>query len=1760
MLELTTLKIGADTKPLEALVATLKDVRQALSGLEQPLTSVENVTKRTRKGAKDTSASVEEVTEAVDKQGKKMSAVEKQLVKRAETLKVMRNQEIQAADGTIRLGDAFTRSQSSSLAMLKILGATTEELKQMAETFGEMNRIMGVDPFDKSTGNLRAMKKEVEELNYVNKMMQQGINLSQKELQGLSRDIIRVTEAMKAEGTTAAELAKAVQRVTNETVALSKAKAIEEQQVKGMEAARKAEAKMALDAETLKAQAIQQTNAAMKRQEELLARSNAKLGYMQQGFSMGSSSQAATMKMAGVSDDEINTFLSRMKMMEDASRAARKAEADRVREAKKNSVGHVDANRKAASAVEWLRLTEERLKTQLEETDNAMRKQYTDTLVKLRENLKLAGLSAGEAEAKFKKLEGMIRGVASKENTRNLDNLARAVSVQMGDVGISLASGMNPLLVMIQQGDQIRGAIQQAGVSGKELQNTMMVAAKQIASSFVLTGQAIGGFFTGAIISAGKATTDMLANVLGLTKMLAAWEASAEISAAAGNKLNMALFNLARAFLGVTAVGAATAMISFAVGAFQAMRENDKLARSLALTNGALTLTHSEAFTAAAAFESAGGSAGKFLQVVALMGKTGELTASQMDMVAKSAIDLQKFGGVALEDTVKRFADLQKDPVDALIKLQKETGMVSTALIYQVQALANAGREYEAGKMAVEEYSRVTKEQTEQIRDNYTWLGRSMIELGQTISDFWDKYVIGLFRKTAEADPIAKLEQDIQLQKDAIISMMNLGNDPAREAGILAAMEDKLNVLKRETAERKKLQDERYAAERLSREALSLEERSLSQKERLLRKINEYELKASQARGNGDVRSAEIFLAIVQKTKKELSELDNKRGGGSGKSPFEKAMEVYNDLLQNTEGNSNRFNDQVAALQLLLNSSAFVSGFKNIDEARASLQKVYLEIAKQQPGFREAEKQREEYLKRVTKETQEYEKATGDLEVAMRDAMMAEYDHADSLETETKLMSLSNQEREKVIKLLEAEAKYKADISRIEGAYTSNDPNKAEAEKNALRLYAQRVQNVLTDAHVKSVRAYLDELNSISKSISDVIATALFEGGRASKKKLRDILVSELRKRITLQIDAFINPIVNAVGNSLFGSTASAAASAAGSSGIGAGTGIGIGAGIAGFMNTPMSIGSTAFTPASAMSAIAPYAIAAMLGYKVGGKWFEQGFDSSSARGVGRDLGGLGIGATISAETTNILKKLGVGDKMANLLSGSTVIGKLFGRSGPKVEASGIEGTFSSSGFSGQSFTDIFQKGGVFRRDKRSTSIGALDAGVSQGLGSSFQQVTFSVKQMAETLGIGTDAIEDFTYYTRLNLNGLSEADAAKAIEDEFKKITDAMVDSVANLKEFQRYGESSGETMARLADTLGQMNSAMELLGWNVYQTSLSGFSAADTFANLFGGVEKATDSINRYYNDFYTAQEKTAKVTQLVSKEFSKLGVEMPTTIEGFRALVEQIKATGDQQLLADVISMAGSFSDMLNFQKESLADYTNLQKQLLELQGNTAALRELEIQGLDATSAALQRQIWALQDMKAAQEEYAKFVEQYTSRGAKLREFVEGRQGGGPTFDMIMAKARTGDIGSIDQIESSATREIENARNSATTLQEAQLAEMRILGTVLEFAQTLENFSGSSLEEQVLAAQQSSVSATELNTTAINSLTEKLLAVQSGGFGVVTSGNSSVMNSSIETMNSRMEMVEANTKASALSLAKLVRIFERLTPDGDSLVVST
>ena len=131
------------------------------------------------------------------------------------------------------------------------------------------------------------------------------------------------------------------------------------------------------------------------------------------------------------------------------------------------------ARKDAAAGSKYIADTDARLAAALEATNQSLDRRATDTMVKYRAALIATGMSSDQVAVKMNNLKNQLDAVASKEREQQLRYLARAISVQMGDVAISLASGMNPLLVMIQQGDQIRGAIEQTGAKGQELTKAM---------------------------------------------------------------------------------------------------------------------------------------------------------------------------------------------------------------------------------------------------------------------------------------------------------------------------------------------------------------------------------------------------------------------------------------------------------------------------------------------------------------------------------------------------------------------------------------------------------------------------------------------------------------------------------------------------------------------------------------------------------------------------------------------------------------------------------------------------------------------------------------------------------------------------------------------------------------------------------------------------------------------------------------------------------------------------------------------------------------------------------------------------------------------------------------------------------------------------------------------------------------------------------------------------------------------------------------
>lgn len=1706
-IDLATLKIGVDVSQISAASDAISKLGQALSGLAKPLSNVSG----------PTANGVEKVGDSAEQTGKKLKGVERTVEKQATTLKVMRNQSIQAADGMIKLGDSFTKGQASQLALAKITGGTVEQLKEMAKIFLDMNKITGVNPFDKSVGHMKALKQEVAELEKINKLMASGINLSTKEVAGLSRDIIRLTEAMKSEGKATKEINKAIKELTKETVELSKAKAKEEVQLKAAEQLRKQEAQAALEAENAKQMAIAKTAAAMKQQEEILRQQEIKSQYIAQGYSASVANQGASLRGRGMQESDVKVILDRAAALEKQRKASNEA----------------------AKANQYLTELEQRLKTYVEENTTAIGQRYTDALAKLKRNIDASGLSADVAKAKYEQLSEGIKKVANEENRRNMDNLARAMSVQLGDIGISLASGQNPFIVMIQQGDQIRAAIQQANVDADQLRGTMGLAAKQIALSFRDAGIAIGGLFKGMIVSSGSAVVDLGANLLRVSGALKTVEESGKDAEGALGALYRSMYSILSISFGTVIMGAGASLLAVAVGAIQAVRENDRLVRSMALSNGQLGITSSQAFAAANAMEGLGYSAGKTLEVVEQMGKGGELTANQIQMVSKAAIDLERYGKVAIEDTVKVFSDLQKDPVDALEKLARSTGMVNRDVIEQVMLLEKLGMTYEAGQVAVREYARITGEQVNTIRDELSVLGTWWANLTETMGNAWDKFIKGLFRKdggvafATEKAAVEKAQETLDnirsTQKIASFLGIDLGERDkqilknAQET--LATARNQLLVRQRSVDAAKEQAEWEARQNDLSREAAKLAKSNRSERQRLADEVVENTVKGNTAARDEDKLR---FFDAAEKARRRLLELDKK--GADALNKLSEAEKERLRVLEVVERFENRQGDFTPSY-----TNDLMDLVKAKNEYGLSTERYLVAIqglVKVQPWMRDQLKEEEQQLKALRKEKEQYNQFVMNAEAEQVESQIALYDSlletakaydAEIAEIErlSDAYELSGKQRELQIEIIKAQIEYEKDLVDIKRKFANDPDGEISARAAAAEKYGKAVRKAITGQRVAEQQEYKDYFAQLSTGISDAIVTGLFEGGKAGRKKLRDLIVGELRKKIVLQVDAYVNSFLTSGMNALFGGGKDAKGALADGKAI-----ENLATNIASYFGASKAAateaGKTAAESSSGLSSSAGWiALAAGQSWKDVG----DGWNRDALNYTGKTDRFARIGSAPLAESSRFLERLGLSKKAADFFSTAPAFSMIFGRKAPQLQASGVQGTFSGGQFSGSQFSEFFSKGGLLRSDKSWQETSATDTSTNQAFNSSYKSTLDAIKEMSKELGIGTQALNSFTYSFRLNLKDMTEEQQLEAIQAEFGRLSDEMAKSVLNVEQYRRTGETATETLARLSSTLGSMNDAFDALGWTVFQTSLAGYDAADSFAALFGGVEQASSALSVYYENFYTQEEKATTRIRLLAEEFKKLGVTMPTTIEGFRSLVDQTRTSGNNEKLADLIELAGQFYNVIESQNSELETYVSLQKRIYELQGNTNALRELELKGLDATATELQRQIWLLEDLQSTQAKYSETLKElqknyvdaqaavkaaeeqiqsirdratdnyvaateraasaaaraseiqeglrvaYKDAAKSLRDFIS-QQNKTNSFSDLLNRVKSGDLNAVSELTNSAEDLINRATNRASTSQEASLARQAILKQVAEAAATLEGYNGSSLEEQILS----------------------------------------------------------------------------------------
>lgn len=314
-------------------------------------------------------------------------------------------------------------------------------------------------------------------------------------------------------------------------------------------------------------------------------------------------------------------------------------------------------------------------------------------------------------------------------------------------------------------------------------------------------------------------------------------------------------------------------------------------------------------------------------------------------------------------------------------------------------------------------------------------------------------------------------------------------------------------------------------------------------------------------------------------------------------------------------------------------------------------------------------------------------------------------------------------------------------------------------------------------------------------------------------------------------------------------------------------------------------------------------------------KAYDRGFTGSDQLS-----GKLWYESSIENATRSVLSKLGVNDKWAEILSGSVALNDSFGYSQARVEAAGVQGTLGAGDFTGQSFADIKSKAGWVRKlfgsdDRTSTELSALPAELGNFLDTAAKSVFDQAKEFGEALGLPAEALAGITTDIKVTLTDdieANKAEIAKALGTYGDALVGAWADAVTPLA---AYGETTAQTVQRVGGAIVGVNAVLDTLGIAALQASVDGGKAALALQSLFGGQQGLEQATGSYLQNYYDEAERSNLALAGIGKTLGEVGLTVPKTKEEFRALVEaqNLMQPAGQAAFAALMKVEGAFASV-------------------------------------------------------------------------------------------------------------------------------------------------------------------------------------------------------------------------------------------------------
>lgn len=1482
-LELSSIVFKATTDELDAAVKKIETLGKSVEGLASSLGKLDKASAETNK----TQAQANLINAKAEKElAKAIDITDKTTAATERLTKATREkQSVEERQEAITriMAEGYSRGQASILATAEAAGEATERTAELLKT---QRAMQGVNPFDKSLGATTVFANETRVLTVASDLYAQGLGFTKSQLMELGREHVRLSEQFKIQGKDMGGLDAEFNKIVQS------------------------------------AQKVTQTENAM----------------------------AAAMKNAD------------------------KATVD------------------AGKANAYIENELQKVRFALQANNEELNRSTSNSLVRFENALKKSGLTLDQQKVKideYRKAQVELQKTTSSNQT---DYITRAVGPQITDIVVGLSTGQSPLTVMMQQGGQLRDQFGMMGIAAKDMGDVMRNAMKGMGQSVFDTGKAITTMLAGGMFDAGKAVVNYASSFLLVDKAMDKARQgiigmSSDIDTATENlaKFDKVASGIGKVF-SLSVVAMIAVLAAMVVAAIQGVSVMTDLSKAVVSVGAAYGLTRDQLALYGESLSGAGVTTYKAVEALTLMVNAGAGSTASIKGITSAALELEKYGGQAVKETAEQYKKLKEDPVKALSALRVETGLVTDAQMRNIDTLMETGERTkavaEAEKILQDAHRTMAKSMMDDMNPlQLLWLDmtstlknvyQGVIELTSssgvvvaftsvwnglklTISSVWGTVkglstamvamASGDFKGAATilSEAWSEISNDAQKAVDAV-SKARMGT--AAGVSEVAAASKAQSDAEKVRLYNKKIEDE------LDKKLLSQSKKQVTQQEYINKQLDEFKKNA-----NGATLSTENLAkatAVFGEEWKRAQPKAEKAKITQEQKDIIRGLEEQVDIENKSLGINKEYNNQMYRARLLFEKNLIT---------QEKLQETMLMLEQQQPGYIAGLAAQKKLTEDMKKDNESILKLKEDSAKFLTDEGIKTGKIASDYSLRLSLLGKTEEQQKKITQEAELQNKLAESNNEFEKQRTKllDDYEKAKRTANGdtLKLEydlndslitldlarAERQRIINQETAVKAAEDMQKAFDAIKSSITDVIVTALFDGGKAGSKKLRDQVVAAFRNKITVVIDAVVNTALSGGMNAL-GLGATAAGGASGGlgglmSGVSSISGMAtIGQGIANIL--PASFSSALGLTSSALQT----SNAALLG---GG---------SSANAAAQAAAQAGNASTLSSMASTAGSILSYASALNSLSEGKigaaagTALGQYFGGPlgafiGGKIGAA-LDDAFAGETRSGASYTSsggksVFEKGPsggeiagkesrILMENAMSAISGTLKAVGSKatltgfvaglessdnGKGFNYAGGTINGRGFGESMGrdggqfkmVSQDAKTAFANYGKELSQSILEA---LQVTEDIPNSLKAMLESIDITSLTTEETDALLKTVNTLVQTVTGFNTAMLSLPFE-YLKDLS-FDTAAGLISTAGGLETLMGNLSGFYDSFYTEAEKTTILTDNTTAAFAKLGIVMPKVDENtrtwYRTEVDRLGLL-DQNIEANKVAYTSALS---------------------------------------------------------------------------------------------------------------------------------------------------------------------------------------------------------------------------------------------------------